>query len=94
MLRAAGQANVAVYAMIPGRAGIRGGGLVEFTGGEVFATTYDVGPAIDRILQDASYHYVLGYWPPEGAKPRELHSIDVKVNKAGAKVIVRRRRPS
>jgi hypothetical protein len=57
----------------------------------VFATTYDVGPAIDRIMQDASYHYVLGYWPPEG-RSRPLHSLEVKVKVDGAKVITRMRR--
>jgi hypothetical protein len=90
-LSATARANVAVYAVVPGRAGIRGGGLVEFTGGELFATTYDIAPALNRILQDASYHYLLGYWPPEG-KRRELHSIDVKVARRGLKVLARRQR--
>jgi len=87
---ASAKANVAVYAIIPGRTILRGGGLADLTGGEVFATMYDVGPAIDRILQDATHYYVLGYWP--AGKSREIHSITVKVAKRGVKVRVRRRR--
>jgi hypothetical protein len=87
---ASAKANVAVYAIIPGRLTLRGGGLAELTGGEVFATMYDVGPAIDRILQDASNYYMIGYWP--SGKSREVHSIDVTVSRRGAKVHARRRR--
>jgi VWFA-related protein len=42
-------------------------------------------------LYGASYHYVLGYWPPEG-RSRPLHSLEVKVKVDGAKVITRMRR--
>jgi VWFA-related protein len=87
---ASARANVAVYAIIPGRLTLRGGGLAELTGGEVFATMYDVGPAIDRILQDASNYYMVGYWP--SGKSREVHSIDVKISRRGVKVHARRRR--
>ena len=87
---ATAKANVAVYAIIPGRAMLRGGGLVDLTGGQLFATMHDVGPAIDRILRDGSSYYMLGYWP--GAKSREIHSIDIKVDRRGAKVYARHRR--
>jgi hypothetical protein len=87
---AAAKANVSVYAIIPGHMPLRGGGLADLTGGEVFATMYDVGPAIDRILRDASSYYMLGYWP--AGKSREVHSIDVKVARRGLKVHARRRR--
>jgi len=87
---ASAKANVAVYAIIPGRVSLRGGGLADLTGGEVFVTMYDVGAAIDRILQDSSNYYMLGYWP--SGKSREVHSIDVKVSRRGVKVHARRRR--
>jgi hypothetical protein len=90
-LSASAKATVAVYAVVPGRAILLSGGLVAFTGGEVFARTYDVGPAIDRILRDASNYYMLGYWPTAG-KARELHSIDVKVARRGMKVHARHKR--
>jgi VWFA-related protein len=82
--------NVAVYAIIPGRSMLRGGGLSDLTGGEVFATMYDVGPALDRILSDTSHYYMLGYWP--SGKRRELHSIDLKVPRRGVQVYARRLR--
>jgi Ca-activated chloride channel homolog len=87
---ASAKANAAVYAIIPGRTMRRSGGLADLTGGEVFVTNYDVGPPIDRIMQDASSYYMLGYWPT--GKSRELHAIDVKVAKGGLKVHARRRR--
>lgn len=87
---ASAKANVAIYAIIPGRTTLRGGGLADLTGGEVFATMYDVGPAVDRILRDAASHYMLGYWPT--GKSKEIHSIDVKVARRGLKVHARRRR--
>ena len=67
-------ANVSFYLVVPSRVNLYGGGLVAFTGGQVFATTYNVGPAIDRIMQDASYHYVLGYWPPKAARANSIRS--------------------
>ena len=86
----AAKANVAVYALIPGRAPLRTGGLPDSTGGEVLASGYDVGPAIDRILRDAANFYVLGYWPVSA--PRAVHRVDVKVSRHGARVHARRLR--
>lgn len=89
-IREAAKANVAMYALIPGRAPLRGGGLAEYTGGEVLASSYDIGPAIDHILQDAANYYVLGYWPV--SETRGLHRVDVRVSRRGAKVHARRLR--
>jgi hypothetical protein len=89
-MTALAKANAAVYGIIPGRMILRGGGLADLTGGEMFVTMYDVGPAIDRILQDTSRYYMLGYWPT--GKSRELHSLDVNVTRRGLKVHARRRR--
>jgi VWFA-related protein len=88
---AAARANIAIYSIVPARIAIRGGGLPQFTGGEVFASNYDIGPAIDRILQDGNQYYMAGYWPPAG-KSRELHSISVQMARKGLKVRVRRQR--
>jgi VWFA-related protein len=87
---ASAKANVAIFAIIPGRTMLRGGGLADLTGGEVFATMHDIGRPIDRILRDASSYYLLGYWP--GGKSKEVHSIDVKIGRRGLKVHARRRR--
>jgi hypothetical protein len=58
------------------------------TGSEVFATVYDVGPAIDGILSDASNYYMLGYCPQqrcENSIPLSLKVArrDVKVHALG-----------
>ena len=89
-LSEAARSNVSVYALIPGRAPLRGGGIPEMTGGEVFASSYDVGPPIDRILRDAANYYVLGYWPVHAS--RSLHRVEVKVARRGAHVHARRLR--
>jgi hypothetical protein len=89
-LSGAALANVSVYALIPGRAPLRGGGIPEMTGGEVFASSYDVGPPIDRILRDAANYYVLGYWPLRAS--RDLHRVEVKVRRRGLQVHARRLR--
>jgi len=89
-LSEAALANVAVYSLIPGSSPLRGIDLAESTGGEVLASTYDMGPSIDRILQDASNYYVLGYWPVTEAGPP--HRIEVKVRAKGAKVHARKAR--
>jgi len=84
-------ANVAVYSLIPGSAPLRGQGVADSTGGAVLASTYDMGPPIDRILQDASNYYVLGYWPvTRSAAP---HRVEVKMRAAnGARVHARKLR--
>jgi hypothetical protein len=89
-LTATSRANVSVYAIIPGRTRMAGGGLVEFTGGVVFANRFDLQPVLDQIKRDANHYYVLGYWP-EG-RARDLHKIEVKTTRKDAKVRVRRRR--
>lgn len=87
----AATANLSMYAIVPGRAPLRGGGLPEMTGGEVFTPSSDIGPFIDRILRDASNHYVLGYWPSD-AEARKLHRIEVKTSRRGTRVHARRLR--
>lgn len=86
-VRAAAAGNVSYYALTPARVSVRGGGLMAATGGEMFTPTSDVGPAIDRILRDASNYYVLGYWP--SGEPRALHRVEVKVRPKGAQVHAR-----
>lgn len=89
-IRASAVANVSYYALTPARAVVRGGGLADMTGGEVFTPTSDIGTAIDRILRDAANYYVLGYWP--AGPPREVHRVEVKVRQKGARVHARRLR--
>jgi VWFA-related protein len=89
-MTATARANVAVYAIVPGRAVFRRNGLVEHTGGELFPATYDVAPAVERILRDASNYYMLGYWP--AGKDKDVRSLAVKVDRRGVEVRARKRR--
>jgi hypothetical protein len=85
---AAARANVSVYALIAARGRLPADGLVEATGGEVYASRSDLRPFIDRIWTGLSHHYLIGYWPP--ASTKQLHSVSVKVNRRGARVLARR----
>lgn len=83
-------ANTSVYALVPGRGLLRPGSLADVTGGDVFGLGYNVAPAIERILRDASNYYVLGYWPV--AEGKELRRVEVKVKAKGARVLARKLR--
>jgi VWFA-related protein len=93
-LRATARANVSVYAVDPTglnqRSFVRSVGLVRLTGGELFANSNDFGQPAAAIWAEASTYYLLGYWPP--ISPKELHSIDVKVERKDARVRSRQRR--
>lgn len=93
-LSAAARANVSVYAVDPTganqRAQPRPYGLIEMTGGSLFAKLDGLEAAHRAIWWEASRYYLLGYWPPE--KRGELHSIDVKVTRKDLHVRARRRR--
>ena len=65
-----------------------GNSVADATGGEVFMNTLDLNRPIDVVRRDTGNYYLLGYWP--NASGRELHSVDVKVNRRGVKVRARR----
>jgi VWFA-related protein len=92
-LSATARANVAVYFVDP--AGIFGGldladGLVDQTGGAGFVGSNNFRRASDRIWDEAGHYYLLGYAPT--ARWRDLHIIDVRVKRDGARVRARRLR--
>ena len=89
---AAARANLSVYSLVSRRGGPSSGGLNEVTGGELFGTTSDLKPAVRRIWEDASRHYMIGYWPNGSSKA--LHSIQVKVAGKDRHVLARRVRGS
>jgi VWFA-related protein len=93
-LRAAARANVSVYCVDPtgARGGFRlsAGGLVETTGGRIFAHQNDFSLAAKAIWREAGHYYLLGYWPT--ASKHDLRSIDVDVARKGVHVYARRRR--
>jgi VWFA-related protein len=93
-IAATARANAAVYCVDP--TGARGGlsvtsnGLVQLTGGRVFAHENNFGPAGEAIWREAGHYYLLGYWP--AASKHDLRSIDVSVARKGVKVRARQRR--
>jgi VWFA-related protein len=93
-LRAAARANVSVYCVDPtgARGGFRlsAGGLVEMTGGRIFAHQNDFSLAAKAIWREAGHYYLLGYWP--AASKHDLRSIDVDVARKGVHVHARQRR--
>jgi hypothetical protein len=87
------RANVAVYAAMPIAPGVPlmlSGGLSELSGGSGFANTGSFERFVADLWDEAGRYYLLGYWP--AASRRELHSIDVKVERKGARVRSRRQR--
>ena len=86
------RANASVYALVPNglssRGDVAGGSIAETTGGDAFRNTNDIGRVIDAVRRDTGTYYLLGYWP--GVSSRDLHALDVKVNKRGLRVRARR----
>jgi len=92
-IAAAARGNVSIYAVMPtppGTLAWREVGIARMTGGDAFANSSSFDTFVDGIWRDAGHYYLLGYWP--AASSRELHSIDVKVSRKGARVRARRRR--
>ena len=93
-LAAAARANVSLYVVDPtgGRTGLNvsSNGLVQLTGGRIFAHENNFAPAGEAIWRDAGHYYLVGYWPP--ASKHELHSIDVSVARKGVRIHARQRR--
>ena len=89
---AMGRANTSLYSLEPNgatrRSNVTGNSIAAATGGEVFMNTIDLNRPIDIVRRDTGNYYLLGYWPV--ANGRELHSVDVKVNRRGVKVRARR----
>jgi hypothetical protein len=89
---AMGRANTSLYSLEPNgavrRSNATGNSVADATGGEVFMNTLDLNRPIDIVRRDTGNYYLLGYWP--NASGRELHSVDVKLNRRGVKVRARR----
>ena len=93
-ITAAANANASVYAIDPagltGRVRLNPDGLIADTGGAAFDDSNDFGGAVERVWQDLSTYYSLGYH--SSAWQGELQSIDVKVSQPTGKVTARRHR--
>ena len=59
------------------------------TGGLIAVNTNLLGAALDRIGQDNSRYYLLGYYPPAPRRDGKFHRVTVKVGVPGAEVRAR-----
>jgi VWFA-related protein len=93
-ISAAARANVSVYCVDPtgarGGLNLSGNGLVQVTGGAIFAHQNDFLTAARAIWLEAGHYYLLGYWP--AVSKRDLHDVDVTVTRKGIHVRARQRR--
>lgn len=64
--------------------------LADSTGGFATVNTNNLGGAFDRIRQDNSRYYLLGYYPANDKRDGKFRRIDVKVTKPGLTVRARR----
>jgi len=62
----------------------------EATGGFAAVDTNSFSGAFDRIIEDSSNYYVLGYTPSSPMKPGEFREISVRVSRAGVNVVARK----
>ena len=93
-LQETSRANVSIYVIDPngltGRVHVSGNDVVERTGGRGFYNSNDFERAVDQTWREAGHYYLLGYRPARTS--RELHDVEVKVNRPGAHVHARRTR--
>jgi len=64
--------------------------LAESTGGVAFVTTNDFTGAFERVVEESSDYYVLGYSPAKPARPGEFREISVRVRRPGVRVVARK----
>ena len=63
--------------------------LAEATGGKVVRNTNDLGEGLDKLLDESSVYYLLGY-QPEKAPDGKWRKLTVKIGRPGLKVRARR----
>ena len=64
--------------------------LAALTGGVSLVDTNDALAGIDRVVSDASSHYILTYEPEKPPKGSEYRRIEVKVHRPDVRVLARR----
>lgn len=64
--------------------------LASMTGGGSLVDTNDALAGVDRVLRDASHHYVMSYEPATAPRGSEVRRIDVRVKRPGVRVLARR----
>jgi hypothetical protein len=64
--------------------------LADETGGFASLTSNDFGPAFQRIVEENSSYYVLGYYPANEKRDGRFRRIEVRLNRPGLVVKARR----
>ncbi|HYU80075.1 MAG TPA: VWA domain-containing protein, partial [Vicinamibacterales bacterium] len=64
--------------------------LADETGGFASVNTNDIAGAFQRLVDDNSSYYVLGYYPANDRRDGRFRKIEVKVNRPGVTVRARR----
>ncbi len=64
--------------------------LADETGGFAAVNTNDIAGAFQRLVDDNSSYYVLGYYPANDRRDGRFRKIEVKVNRPGVTVRARR----
>jgi VWFA-related protein len=64
--------------------------LAEETGGFAVVNTNDFAGSFDKLIQETSTYYVLGYYPTNQKRDGRFRDIDVRVKKPGLQVSARR----
>ena len=96
MLREANRGNVIIHTLDP-----RGLGQGIFphdtlyrmaaeTGGQAIVNTNDLSAGLERVIRDASHHYLIGYAPTRELNDGKFHKFEVKVKRRGAKTVARK----
>jgi len=96
MLREANRGNVVIHTLDP-----RGLGqgvfphqtlyrLAAETGGQAIVNTNNLTAGLERVIRDASHHYLIGYTPTRELNDGKFHRFEVKVKRRGAKVVARK----
>ena len=88
--------QIALYPVDPG--GVQGLGIeslrteavAEGLGGLAFYNNNDLGAVIARAIDNGSHFYTLSYYPPNRKEDGHFHSIKVKVNRPGVRLVYRK----
>jgi VWFA-related protein len=64
--------------------------VADATGGVAYYNTNNIAPAVSKALDNGSNYYSMSYIPPSSKYDGRYHKIDVKVARAGVKLVFRK----